>query len=581
MAGEKIGKAYEAILNNVLESLRTKGVFSGNIFWNKTPEGLYVEPDFIIGTDINSPEYLLLSTHIGSAKDSEKKCWRNIGELCEAKSTFTRLIVINIIFDSVMKADLKQIQAEAFDSQLIVGDMSYGSELQHWVDSNADIIPSEQEEKAAAIKELIKTDKALNGLFVQLENDVKKCFIQASQSRDLLGLWQYEQARVKHPSPNAKNTYLRRGFAKRILLGAAFDGERINKSDGPWLQKLGLVKPTIAGYTICDDELRWFIETKWAKKYNEISAPCSSEKFISHVEKVRSFPVLDAYAEYVIDNYDTLCTSEGMYQCLIKQHEDPAAEIEIPEDITKPSNVWIYDYIAALTKAVDGRSQAFGYASFASHRDAKASKIGNMYIGEWCNCFINQYFARSDSFFPDEKVIKYVAMVLADQLSKIKKEACISKRAEILEQYISKEYEVTLLSHAGFEPLVALLIEEGVIEKNQAKESIRTCFAEKAGVGGRSGKVSVFHIKNTLIAWKSAYAGHPADKKKELSGRAVGLRYTWNADEGMFVTRPGVKKLILLLDGTWQQQHLDAMIKAGWDEIYYPEEIDKLKAAII
>ena len=48
-----------------------------------------------------------------------------------------------------------------------------------------------------------------------------------------------------------------------------------------------------------------------------------------------------------------------------------------------------------------------------------------------------------------------------------------------------------------------------------------------------------------------------------------------------FIKRPGVDKLILVVDGTWRQSDLDALIRAGWDEIFYPDEMDKLAKAII
>ena len=38
---------------------------------------------------------------------------------------------------------------------------------------------------------------------------------------------------------------------------------------------------------------------------------------------------------------------------------------------------------------------------------------------------------------------------------------------------------------------------------------------------------------------------------------------------------------MLLLDGTWTQKDLDTLVRAGWDEIYYPDEIDKLKASVL
>ena len=58
---------------------------------------------------------------------------------------------------------------------------------------------------------------------------------------------------------------------------------------------------------------------------------------------------------------------------------------------------------------------------------------------------------------------------------------------------------------------------------------------------------------------------------------ATGLRYSWNNEKGEFEKRTGVEKLILLLDGNWKQHHLDFLLNSGWDEIFYPDEIDKLK----
>ena len=40
-------------------------------------------------------------------------------------------------------------------------------------------------------------------------------------------------------------------------------------------------------------------------------------------------------------------------------------------------------------------------------------------------------------------------------------------------------------------------------------------------------------------------------------------------------------KLILVVDGTWQQSDLDALVRAGWDEIFYPDEMEKLATAIV
>lgn len=47
------------------------------------------------------------------------------------------------------------------------------------------------------------------------------------------------------------------------------------------------------------------------------------------------------------------------------------------------------------------------------------------------------------------------------------------------------------------------------------------------------------------------------------------------AKKGMFPVRQTIA------DGTWTQKDLNALVAAGWDEIYYPDEIDKLKASVL
>ena len=58
MAGEKIGKTYEALLKVVLDDLKSDGIISENVYWNETPEGIFVEPDFTIGKD--KDHYLMI-----------------------------------------------------------------------------------------------------------------------------------------------------------------------------------------------------------------------------------------------------------------------------------------------------------------------------------------------------------------------------------------------------------------------------------------------------------------------------------------------------------------------------------------
>lgn len=576
MAGEIIGKIYEAILQVVLTRLRDKHLFSGNIFWNEIPVGISVEPDFLIGPNKDEPVCFFFVTHSGASGNSHMKTWRNIGELCEAKSVLAKMpTAISISFETIWKADLKKMLDGVFDAELFVDDRPYGDELVSWVHANVGSIPGTQEEKAEKIKELTATDSKLESLLKKLETDVESCL--KKENRDLVALWSLEKARQKGVAPKAKKTYVRRGWTKRLLVGNAYNNGRILDSRGSVLVTLGIAKKHIGKYALCDDELKWFLGTAIDKKYEELARPYMSEGFVKQLEKVRSFKLLENYVQYLITNHRGLSSASGMRAALEKLYRNPKELVETPEGCEPPSNVWLYDVIAAVSKAIVGKAQGFGYSSFSAHRLSKTAKIGAMSVGEWCTCFSNQFFNRTATSVPDS-AIGYLSEVLSEQVAGFSEAEMLHAKDAVLKQYLEKEYEAVLLAHRGFEPLLALA--RSAIPK-LSKVSYRTCFAEKAGLGGAAGKTTVAQYKDVIVNWQSAYGGHSNDKRKELCGRAVGLRYTWDASAKKFKPRPGVKKLVLLLDGTWTQKDLNALVAAGWDEIYYPDEIDKLKASVL
>lgn len=53
------------------------------------------------------------------------------------------------------------------------------------------------------------------------------------------------------------------------------------------------------------------------------------------------------------------------------------------------------------------------------------------------------------------------------------------------------------------------------------------------------------------------------------------------ASSRQFVSRLGIKKLILVIDGSWNDGHIGTRSKAGWDQILCPDEMDKRAKAIV
>ena len=590
MAGERKGITYEAILYVVLERLRKKGKLKGTVFWNETPDGMTIEPDLVVGPDKDHPTSLFLVTHSGSAGDSHKKFWRNLGELFEAKTQLATVPrVYNVAFDSVIKESLKKVQEAAFDGQLIAGDESYGKSLQAWVDANNKSLPKERFEKAEAVKKAAGS-KGLSALTTKLEAHVTTLI--GSINASMKSVWALERKRPKGKAPTARETFVRRGLSKFSLFpnidvaARLYKRERVDSGDVPDFSfLLGLTRKSIGRVVLADREVLNGVSV-FEKGLGSIDLANgtrelvrnSSAGFRTQQEKVRSIGRLSAFERYVSQNYGALTTPGGMQQHLQQLHDTPTSGLQLDQGVSPPTGVWLFDYVGAVVKAKEGKAQAFGYSTFAKHPAAANSQVGSMDVGTWASCFMNQYFSRKTGFIAPAAAITHCARVLAENLQAVSLGQLATLSTKIQEAYVAKEYEATLLAHRGIDPVLEL-IRHAVPSANV--ERVRTCFAESAELGGQSGKTQVARINNTLINWQSASDAGRDHKKKELCGRAVGLRYSWDAKTKTFLKRPGVDKLILVVDGTWRQSDLDALIRAGWDEIFYPDEMDKLAAAIV
>jgi len=576
MAGERKGKTYEAIVKLVLDRLAADGVVTEPIHWNVRPDGMTIEPDFTIGADRNRPRLLLLVTHSGSAKESEKKFWRNIGELAEAKSTLKDVPrVLSIAFDAEIKQDLKVVQASAFDGQLIAGDQPYGAGLEEWIDENHGALPTPGDEKVVALAGIAKTDKALKGALAALKQDIKVLLKGHQPALD--HLWKAHRQRPATEAPTAKETFYRRGFTKAMVLGVKpSDMAKPLKGNWDWALPLGLVKKSLVGYRVVDEDLLWLSKSplrevdpkSWAGTY-------VSQGFRDQVQKVRSVALLSEFQRYVVEHLEELQTTTGMNKHLTLLYKNPGLGLTLPKGVPAPTGVWLFDYVGALVKAKAKKSQAFGFSAFSSHAKSAATKVGNMDLGTWCTCFMNQFFTRKAGFSAPIAAVAYVSEVLAEQVAKFTAKGIENLAAELQERYVKKELVAVLLTHRGFDP-IGCLVEKVIGTEPMSRVRYQAGFAERCGIGGSAASTSVLVVRNSLINWQSAHESHTNDKRKELCGRAPALRYAWNPGSSTFAPRRGIKKLILIVDGTWSQEDLRALAKSGWDDILYPDQLEEL-----
>ncbi len=590
MAGEKKGKAYEAFVKLTLEKLHQKMDFRGSIFWDEKPEAMTIVPDLTIGGSKDKPEIFLLITHSGSAKESEKKLWRNMGELAEAKVCLPTIPrVFNIAFDSVIKENLKEAQAASFDGQLIVGDLDYGPELQEWIDQNLNRFPKEKEEKVGFLKMESRVDKVIKGLLQRFTNDLRSLLRQKAPT-ELDDLWNMERQRHRTTRvPKARKTSVRRGLSKLLIFEdlelclRLYTGKKVKIDEIPdYAYELGLAGKAVGRATPADEEIQNAVSTIAEPAAKWICRAAPVEKVASWLSLLRNIGDLDLLGDFILKHFDSLIDSENLLSNFRSLHADPDTLVEGARLASgAPSTVWLFEMLMELIKASEEEANGYGYAQlarevigagFGSVRDLSAPNQfgGGFGLSAWISRDSKSQF-RSD-------LLKGCANVIAARLAAIGKARTKYLLAELKEGICKNVIESKLCTYKGFEPL-RLIAEDKV--KGCIRKSIRSCFGERAGLIGQATKTTVLQKQKTIIDWQSCSDAGRDHKKKELCGRAVAIRYSWDSEANKFIPRPGIEKLILLLDGTWRQEDLDALARAGWDEIYYPDEMEKLSKSIV
>jgi hypothetical protein len=592
MAGERKGKTYEAIVKHALEVLAGRGSVVGSVFWNSKAAGMTVTPDFTIGPDSDHPSVVLLVTHSNSAGDSHKKGWRNLGELAECKLRLKTIpSVYAIVFDSLIKENLKKIGAAAFDGQLIVGDQAYGPGLVRWIDANHPKLVIDAQKKAAQIARLVeKGDEALKYVFNPFLKDLENLLKKREVSLD--SLWKSDRARPVANAPKARITSVRRGLSKLLIFEdldlalRIYRRERVPLSDVPqYAFDLKLAGKSIGRASAVDHEIRGAVDLLTDSEIKEIISSFDIGKIGGWLTALRNAPHLAFVGAYVVSEYSNLCDPGILHERLNRLHADPWALIDrakVPRN-WPPSTVWLLEYLIELIKTTSELANGYGYAQLARdvadpNGPAKSFEkdIRDFLLSPWGH--LSEWIHRVPKTQIPPKVIQSIARVLAARLRALSLSAAKGNQDGIAKGFVTNLLESKLCTYSGFDPL-GLLLKSSVSEFVDIR--VAGCFAEKAGLAGSAGVIHLGKVKSTLINWQSATDSGKDHKVKELCGRAVALRHMWEGAREQFVLRPGVRKLCLVLDGTWTQQDLDTLVRAGWDEIFYPDEIDKLVRAIV
>ena len=582
MDPKKQGIVFEALTCLALRSL------SHEVHWGEKPIGFSIDPDFILGS-LSGPTHWILVTSTGSAKEFDKKFWRNVAEICEAHTHYTKPPrIINLVFKLQQKVSLQDAMTVLSDADLRVLTRPYGNALVAFIDSLPTSFPADNNEKVSLLEARLAKDQAGQSAFDEFKVDLKSKLQITRPS--LEQLWSSRVASgVVNSTRKAKQTSLRRGLAKLLVVEESLRAamvenvttrKKLPKDLPPYIPSLGYVTRSIGGWIVSDPELQWLANNLDFATIKSVIAACPESSMLRWIEPLRDLSRIHEYHQFVVNHYSELITEKGMLKHLKAQHADPNSGIDASRIVHSLRSVWLFDFIGAIVKGKTKKSQAFGYSFFASRDDANSFTIGSMPVGTWCSCFSNRFFNRDPGFVADAQALKFIARSLSAKLREYGLSDIGDAMSEVTKMDVRANLEQRLIPYRMFEPLAGLL-EKGLASKDISYRRLNTfpsCIGEVCEKPKRIATTPVILSGSTLIHWKSASL-NPRDKTKELCGRVHAMRVQYAS--GAFSTRKGIKKALLLLDGAFTDKQLASLNQAGWDEIYYPDEIEKLVAAII
>lgn len=603
MADEILGNCYELITEIALENYSSVLKKGEQIFAQETPVGIGIVPDIIIGTDIQKPRILLQVHHTRAESASQKKFWRNVGEYVDGRNALGGATqIVTITFDSGQKRKLSAAATHLMDGFLEVDRQPYGTELLAFAKA------LETEIEAGKIKEDKRLELARTKLakrpatVVAIKAFAKDLNATLSSASKAGASWfatysKIQSGRSASRIPKRKLTTLRRALGRflpvddEVLLRKLLQSIRTG-GKAPWPQyliDLGIATKTLAGGSFTnpcppgskvsrkmesDPGYEAFLMTEhftneeivrlW-KKLRSITTSMSQA-----CASIRSANEFVLYHKFVVDNFAVLTTQAGMVKALKDCFDDPGTVLGKTIGLANPSEkgVWLFDYVMTIIKAQTGKQQGYGYTTLADDAGFRQE------LANTPGLFISPFLRREKLMRED--IFKGVAAGLSKRLEVVTKRWVNLNQAEISRFVLKGLFEDKIYKTSSFDPAMDLILHAlkgtgGVRDKRSA--TFLTGY-----IGKGAGTCDTLAIGDTLIMWQSASAQGDDHKTKELCGRIGLLRVTTNKS-GKAVPAP-FKKAILVIDGTWKEDQLDRLAAAGFDAIYYVDEVVQLAKGI-
>jgi hypothetical protein len=567
VAGERKGEVFECLIVMALQDIGYE--LGRNLFWGEKPTGFSIDPDFILGS-LDAPSHWLLATSSGSAKNSLEKFWRNVGELFEAKRVFSNPpLVVNLVLETNLRDALQTAMSALTDSELLLQRTDYGQTLENFIEKLGKRVPNGREDKVKFLRTKIDANVEVTRAYNIFKSTLRTSLTISKP--EFNALWRMLRKEARSPCYRAaRATYVRRGIAKlmvfpettrKSLYDHILTSQRLGKLPN-YLYKLDYATRTIAGSIVSDSEIQWVVKHLPAETIEYIIAQsyrARPDNWNNWISVLRDAKIL-LHQKYIETNYDELIKPKGMLKHLLSHAPN--------------GYKWLFAHLMEVFKIASGKRQGYGYSVLS--RDvgyATGISQGYLELSDWVNGFIESLRATG--------LIADVATALSARLKQIPLATLTKIGPKVEAEYFRNLMETKVISYWLFEPL-PLLIRRALLKGGKEVREVKkhpTFIGEYLNKPTQIASPHVIRSGSTLVSWRSAYDLGRHHKTKELSGRSQALRFSFC--NGKFSRRNGIKRMILLLDGTFTDDQLRVLLDAGWDEVFYPDELEEFVNSIV
>lgn len=601
MAGEKRGAVAEAFVDIALRAIVRRNPGLGTVWCQTPPAGISIDTDFSIGESSDSPTAVVLVTVSGSIKDSTRKFWRNLAELIELKSLNDAPVAISVAFTDFSKDSIAAIEAATFDFVVNVASTPAGESLIEWAESNQRLAPRAYPDVVQWVERHVESNTELQTGTRWLATSLRKALLAKAGVES--NIWKLENARRRKShalETECRTTSFKKGLGKLLLFPEWSDilstkGNHLSPANGEVGSQFSLCAKALRGYRLIDSDVRWVLQSFDCALLQTILKKQPLSRLEVWLEALRDQAGFRRQMQWIAENVSRLSDPASLWSLLRQCKSSPAS---LSAELCAPNakRVWLFHSIIDLLKVAHGGTQAFGAAavqgdlaklqSDREHQTTVRRILGRdpewragrtiwLGLADWSNGPSAQNFRLYD----DD--LARVSDVLARRIRAVDVASVSGKADEIVRTQFVSTFDGKVMSHQ-FDPL-SCLVHESLNEAGipSSDVALPSCFADKSRQGGahldpRTATTKAIRAESTIIATQTMTPQGRDHKRKEFAARCVSARYQWDATGNQFKPAAGIKKFVLVLDGNISDKEVAVLGNAGWDGIFYPDEMGRL-----